>query len=65
MRVLNVFADRLLAIVAPRVTASAIGINNCYYLNCFCSNHIMFQQYCCFINGRHECTPCQNFTVKC
>jgi len=65
VRVISMFADRVLEMVAPRVTAAASSQTNCYFINCYCANHEMLQQYCCFINGRHYCSPCQNYLAKC
>jgi hypothetical protein len=56
MRVVGRLADRMLALVAPQVTAAA---SNCWTTECFCSNHREFVRTCCIINDRLGCTPCQ------
>ena len=68
MRMMNVLTDRLLEMVAPRVTAAASSRTDyCYFVNCQCIStlHEMLQQYCCFTNGRHECSPCENWGATC
>jgi hypothetical protein len=64
MRVIGVLADRLVGIVAPRVTAAALS-QTCWFTNCFCTIHQMWARYCCIANGRYSCTPCQWFGTKC
>ena len=64
MRMMSIMADRLLGLVAPRVTAAASS-QTCWSTNCYCINHEYWARYCCITNGRQACTPCQQSGVKC
>ena len=64
VRGIGVLADRLLALAAPRVTAAAVS-QDCWSTNCYCINGQYWARYCCIIDDRLGCTPCQESGVKC
>ena len=64
VRTIAGLADRLLGLVAPRLTAAA-NTEFCSTTECFCSNHRQFVRTCCLINDHFSCTPCQLSGASC
>jgi hypothetical protein len=50
MRTIASISDRLLSLVAPRITAAGCGT----LVGCYCRNHVVWEKVCC----GSECSPC-------
>lgn len=59
IRRITALADRLVAAVAPKVTAHAAA---CHEIACWCSGIWLFQKRCCDFQ---PCGPCRQTTPAC
>ncbi|MEV0158143.1 hypothetical protein AB0H57_31215 [Micromonospora sp. NPDC050686] len=55
-RFVNALGDRLLGLLAPRITARAEPCGPTYVQFCYCSGGLKYSRNCCRYSG--SCYPC-------
>ena len=66
LRAFGSLADRMLSVVAPKITAAAVPCHGCTLDYCYCSGGVWYGKLCCLTTEcTISCSACLRTTTAC